>query len=563
MADIGQITLILALIFAICSAVASVAGTLKKNQLLAVFARNALTAVCVLYTFAIGIMLYALISNDFGMELVAKHSSKDLHLIYKIAALYSDKAGSLMFWGWLISMFALVLTFQKGQAFKNVIRQAIGILSVILAFFLVLITLVVNVFSHSPVSLQDGLGLNPQLQNPGIVIHPPLLFLGFAGFAIVFAFTIGVLILGYKDKPWVNGVRRWALFSWCMLGLANLVGAWWAWDVGNWGGYWTWDPVENAGIMPWLLGTALMHSISIQRKKSYLKAWAVVLVILTFALTLLSPFITHGGLQKSPLHGFVSSPAPPYIMSFIIIVLLGSLSLLIIRRECLQDQEKPQSLVSREGTFLLANIVLGLIVLVILIGTVIPGIAEHLGDNTVSIERGFFDWSAGPALLLLVFLMGICPLLGWGKSTPGLLRRNATYPLVVSAIAALTLLISGIGSWYALTALVCGLPFFTIIQEWLRGTRARHKTKGENYLQAYLSLNWNDRPRYGGFIVHIGIILITIGVIGSSVYSDNFLVNLMWSGGGVLLLGGIVAFWPDQKLAVPEKPNGFDKDRIV
>jgi len=549
MADIGYASLILALMFASYSAIASIVNISRKNSAMAASARNALIATFVLFTLAIEIMLYALVTNDFGVELVRTHISKDLPLIYKVTALYSDKAGSLMFWGWLISIFAMVLTFQKRNAFRNITRHATGILAIILMFFLILITIGVDVFEESPFTPSDGLGMNPQLQNPGMAIHPPLLFLGFAGFAIVFAFAMGSLISGKDNDGWIGSIRRWTLFSWCTLGLANLVGAWWAWDVGNWGGYWAWDPVENAGLMPWLLATALIHSIAIQRKRGYLKTWCVALIILTFVFTLLSPFITHGGLEDSPLHGFNDSPVPPYVLSFIIITLISSLGIALWRRKYLTDEKKPKSLISREGAFLFSNLILVIIVLIVFLGTITPGIADYLGNREIDIERSFFDWAAGPVLLLLVFLMGICPLFGWSKSSPGMFRRNAIFPFAASSVAAIVILISGVGNWYALGALICGVPFFTITQEWFRGTRARHRTKNESYMQAFALLIFKNRPRYGGFIVHLGIICITIGVIGSSLHPDNSLVNLMWAGGGVLLLGGIIAFWPDRKQA--------------
>ncbi|MDY6910824.1 MAG: cytochrome c biogenesis protein CcsA [Chloroflexota bacterium] len=554
MADIGYATLTLALIFAIYSAIASVIGARRGNHRLAASARNGSIAVLIFFTLAIEIMLYSLITDNFGINLVASHSSKDLPLLYKFTALYSDKAGSLMFWGWLISIFTVILIIPKHSVAESARSYALSILSVTLVFFLILVTVVLNVFEKPALLLPDGHGLNPALQNPGMLIHPPLLFLGYAGFAIVFAFALSVLISRSTHSGWIGQIRQWALFAWCTLGLSNLVGAWWAHDNGAWGGYWVWDPVENASLMPWLLGTAFLHSIAMQRKRSYLKTWSMVLIVFTFAFTLLSPFITHGGIE-SPLHGFDNSPVPPYILSFIIVVLAGSLSFIVLRRKQLQDDEKPLSFVSREGAFLLTNIVLALIVLLIFLGTIIPGIAQAISDREVIIERSFFDRTAGPALLILVLLMGVCPLLGWRRSSIGMLRHNFVYPALVSSAMAIAVLISGIGNWYAIAALVCGFPFFTIIQEWFRGTKTRHRTQGEYYLKAFLFLIWGNRPRYGGFTVHLGIILITVGVIGSSLHSNDALINAMWAGGGIMLLGGIIAFWPQKRYFANTKLN--------
>lgn len=545
MADIGYAILILALIFAAYASVISIVNVRSQNPALALSARNSLIAVFVLFTLAIEIMLYALISNDFDVKLVAIHSSKDMSLMYKLTALYSDKAGSLMFWGWLVSVFAVILTFQKRKTFNLIMQHATGIFAIIITFFLVLITIGVDVFEESPAGIVNGMGQT--YEHAAMLVHPLLLFLGFAGFAIVFAFSLGSLLSGHASSDWTGAIRRWALFSWCTLGIANLVGAWWAWDVGNWGGYWAWDPVENAGLMPWLLGTALIHSIAIQRKRGYLKSWTTILACSTFVFTLLSPFITHGGLEESPLHGFNDSPVPPYVLSFIVITLAGSIGIIVWRRNLLVNEAVPKSLISREGSFLFTNLILVLIVLTIFFGTIIPGLAEDVANREVDIQRDFFDRSAGPMLLVLVFFMGICPLLGWRQSSSGLWRRNALFPFVASSITALAILISGVGTWYALGALVCGFPFFTMIQEWTRGTRVRHRIKNESFLRAFIALIAKNQSRYGGFIVHIGIIFITIGVIGSSLYSDNWTVNLLWIGGGILLLGGIVAFWPERR----------------
>ena len=517
MVDIGHIALILAFIAAVYSAIASAWGARSGSHAFATSARNGVLVVAALYTLALAAMLYAFITKDFSLKIVSDHASKDLPAVYTVSALYADKAGSVFFWGWLISLFAAVLALQKHGTYKRITPYAISIMAVILAFFLALVTLVVNTFEKNPIHPVDGFGLNPLLQNFGMLIHPPLLYIGFAGFAIVFAFFMAALITRSSGIEWIGGIRRWALFAWCMLGIGNVVGMWWSYNELGWGGYWAWDPVENAGLMPWLLGTAFLHSIAMRSKKNYLHTWSLALIIVTFVFILLSPFITHGGIE-SPLHGFYASTYPPYILAAILITLIGSLGLLYIRHKGFEKEEKPLSLVSREGAFLLANIIFVVLVFLIIVGVVLPRIVEGLGGGRIALERNYFDWSCGPVMLLLVFFMGVCSTLGWRKSSWSSIRWNLLYTLLPALIIAVAILISGIGNWYALAALICGFPLFTILLEWFRGTKSRRRTRGENHIRAFFALIWNNRPRYGGFIVHMGIILITLGVVGSSFY---------------------------------------------
>ncbi len=358
-----------------------------------------------------------------------------------------------------------------------------------------------------------------------MLVHPPLLYMGFAGFAVVFALMMAYLITRGSGGAWLSQVRSWTLFAWCVLGLGNLIGMWWSYNELGWGGYWAWDPVENAGLMPWLLGTAFLHSISVRKRKNYLHTWSLLLIIFTFALTLFSPFITHGGIE-SPLHGFYGSPFPPFILAAIQVTLVSSLILVYIRRKDSERKEKPVSLISREGAFLLTNIILAVLVVIIFAGTVLPRVIETLGGMKMALDRSFFDRTCGPIMLVLVFLMGVCPLLGWSKSAWHSIKRNLLYTLLATTVTAIVILISGIGNWYAAAAIICGLPLFTICFEWYRGTRARHRTRKENYIRAFFSLLGSNRARYGGFLVHIGIILIALGIIASSFYNMEKTVTL-------------------------------------
>ncbi|MCK4722442.1 MAG: cytochrome c biogenesis protein CcsA, partial [Dehalococcoidia bacterium] len=292
MAEIGYVALVIALPVAIFSAAASVVGARVGSRRLAEGGRSSILAVFGLFTLALAIILYAFITKDFSLKIVAGHASRDLPAVYTLSALYADKAGSIFFWGWLVSLSAVWLALQKRANHRPLMSYALSILAIVETFFLALVTFGVNVFERHPSPPVDGFGLNPLLQNFGMLVHPPLLYMGFAGFAVVFALMMAALITRSSGGAWLSQVRSWTLFAWCVLGLGNLIGMWWSYNELGWGGYWAWDPVENAGLMPWLLGTAFLHSIAMRKQKNYLQTWSLVLIIFTFALTLFSPFIT-------------------------------------------------------------------------------------------------------------------------------------------------------------------------------------------------------------------------------------------------------------------------------
>jgi cytochrome c-type biogenesis protein CcmF len=519
MAETGHIALIIAFLMAIFSAVASIIGASSGSPRLVTSARSSIFAVFGLFTLALAIILSAFVTKDFSLRIVTDYASRNLPAVYTLSALYADKAGSMFFWGWLISLFTAMLVLRKDNLNQQAKLYALSILAIVQIFFIALVTFVVNVFEKLPSPPADGFGLNPLLQNFGMLVHPPLLYLGFAGFAVVFALTMAALITRHTGAEWSNRVQRWTIFAWCSLGIGNLLGMWWSYNELGWGGYWAWDPVENAGLMPWLLGTAFLHSIAMRRQRNYLQTWSIYLIIFTFAFTLLSPFITHGGIE-SPLHGFYGSSFPPYILAAILITLASSLWLSHSHRNS-EKVEKPASLISREGAFLLTDIILVVLVFVILLGTVLPRLVEALGGAPITLDRSFFDRACGPIMLFLVFLMGICPLLGWSKTAWHSIKRNFLYTFIAVMVIAIIVLITGIGKWYTVAVIICGLPLFTIWLEWYRGTRARHRTKKENFIQAFFSLLNSNRGRYGGFLVHIGIISIALGIIASSFYGTE------------------------------------------
>ena len=518
MADIGYIALFLALVASLYSAIAYIFGVRRRHPALIESARRGLLAACGLVTVSVAVLLYALLTHNFQIEYVASYTSRDTSLAYLISALWAGNDGSLLFWAWLLSIFAVIVVLQRRDSHRGLVPYASTIIMFTQAFFLLLLLAVSNPFHQLSFIPADGRGLNPLLENPGMILHPPILLAGYIGFTIPFAFAIAALLTKRLGDEWIMTIRRWTLLAWLFLGVGNLIGAWWAYVELGWGGYWAWDPVENAGLMPWLVATAFLHSVMMQRRRGMLKVWNMVLIILTFSLAIFGTFLTRSGILSS-VHTFGESTLGPFFLAFLAIVLLGSLGLLYYRSEELRSEAEMESLVSRESTFLLNNLLLVGATFAIFLGTIFPVISEAVRGAKITVGAPFFNQVNGPIFLAIILLMGVCALIGWRRVSIKNLIRNFLWPLVAAIILGIGLLLWGIREWYALIGfLLCGFVFFTIAYEWFRGTRARHRMRAENYLKAFWGLIVNNRPRYGGYIVHIAIILIAIGVIGSSVY---------------------------------------------
>ncbi|MFC2010931.1 heme lyase CcmF/NrfE family subunit [Chloroflexota bacterium] len=522
MADIGFVALLLALVASIYSAIAFALGAKGSYHALIESARNSLLAVCVLVSLSVATLAYALVTHDFQIEYVASYTSRDLSLPYLLSTLWAGNDGSLLFWAWLLSLFAAGVILQKRDIGKTLVPYAASIIMTTQAFFLIILLWLSNPFQKLSFIPAEGMGLNPLLENPGMIIHPPVLLAGYVGFTIPFAFAISALLTSRLGDDWIRAIRRWTLMSWLLLGVGNIIGAWWAYVELGWGGYWAWDPVENASLMPWLVATAFLHSVMMQRRRGMLKVWNMVLIILTFTLTIFGTFLTRSGVIAS-VHTFTESPLLGYLfLVFISITLFGSLGLLYYRSKKLKDEAEMESLVSRESTFLLNNLLLIGAAFATFIGTVFPVISEAVRGVTISVGAPFFNQVNGPIFLAIILLTGICALIGWRRTSVQNLILNFLWPLVAALILGVVLVILGMREWYALIAFfLCGFVLFIILYEWFRGMRIRHRIRGENYLAAFFTLIGTNKPRYGGYIVHIAIILIAIGVIGSSFYDTE------------------------------------------
>ncbi len=527
MADIGNISLFLALVASLYAAFAFIFGVRGGHQSLIESAKNSLLAVCGLVSISVVVLLYALITHNFQIEYVYQYTSSDLSLPYLISALWAGNDGSLLFWAWLLSLCATVVVLLKRNAGRELVPYASSVIMLTQAFFLILLLVVSNPFSELSHIPAEGWGLNPLLENPGMIIHPPVLLAGYVALTIPFAFAIAALLTKRLGEEWIIAIRRWTLFAWLFLGVGNLIGAWWAYVELGWGGYWAWDPVENAGLMPWLVATAFLHSIMMQRRRGMLKVWNMILIILTFSLAIFGTFLTRSGILSS-VHTFGESTLGSFFLAFLGIVLFVSLGLLYHRHKELKGEAEMESLVSRESTFLLNNLLLVGAAFAIFLGTVFPMISEAIRGVKISVGAPFFNQVNGPIFLAIIFLTGICTLIGWRRASIKNLVRNFLWPLVAALILGVALFISGIREWYvSITVSLCSFVLFVILYEWFRGTRARHRMRAENYLKAFWGLIWSNRPRYGGYIVHIAIILIAIGIVGSSIYGEEQEAALM------------------------------------
>jgi cytochrome c-type biogenesis protein CcmF len=482
------------------------------------------------------LLLIALITHNFSIEYVASYTSRDLPLPYIISALWAGNSGSLLFWAWLLSVFAVVFVVQQRDREKGLVSTAAAVTLIIQAFFLLLLLAVANPFRGTGVIPDDGRGLNPMLENPGMIIHPPALLIGYVGFTIPFAFIIATMFKGGSaGTEWQRSMRQWLMISWLFLGAGNIIGAWWAYVELGWGGYWAWDAVENAGLMPWLVATAALHSMVVQRRTGMFRVWTAVMIILTQNMAIFGTFLTRSNILSS-VHTFGDTSLEPFFVVFLIISLAVPYFLLYRNRHNLHSEAAVEDIASREGTFLLNNMLLIGSTAIIFLGTMFPAISELFTGSKVNVGASFFNRVVGPVFLAVILLAGVCVVSIWRQSQAGKMARSLLWPLVASVVLGILLFVLGVRQIYAIVAFfICALVIFAIVKEWLKETGARHRNKAENYARAFWRLMGSDRPRYGGYLVHIGIVLMAIGVIGSSFFDIQREATL--AQGGSLKIG--------------------------
>ncbi len=516
MNEIGYYSIFIALLLSGYAGLTAVLGAKGRKGELVTSAEKAVMAVFVFLTLASAAMVYALLARDFQVEYVWSYSNRSLSWFYTLTAFYAGQKGSLLLWAWLLSIFTVIVVLQNKKKNRELVPYVISVLMVITFFFTILMVFSTNpfeLFNGRPV---DGRGLNPLLQNPGMIFHPPTLYLGYVGFTVPFAFSIAALITGRLEDVWIKTTRRWTIFSWFFLTIGNLFGAEWAYVELGWGGYWAWDPVENASFMPWIMGTAYLHSVMIQEKRGMLKVWNLVLILLTFLLTIFGTFITRSGVIAS-VHSFGESTLGWIFLFFLIIVLAVSLLLLLYRLPQLKSRNQLDSLLSRESTFLYNNLLFVGIAFTVFWGTLFPIISEAVRGVKMTVGPPFFNAVITPVGLALLFLTGLCPLVAWRRSTLKKFTKKVFFPSILSLIGAGILLTFGIRSLYPLiTFTFCIFVVVVLFAEFLNGTRARHALSGEGYFMAFWSLIARNKRRYGGYVIHFGVILIFMGIGGNA-----------------------------------------------
>lgn len=518
MTEIGRIAIIAAFAMTAYCALAPILGARIGLPELQTSARRGVLVVCGLVSIASIALLYAILSHNFQLSYVYQYSSRDMSTFYLISSFWAGNQGSLLLWALVLSVFSVVVLIQTRRQNRELAPYVLSILMVVEFFFLILIVFVADPFYRTAGVPPDGFGLNPLLENPGMMFHPTTLYLGYVGFTIPFAFALAALITGRLSSQWIKSTRRWALAAWLFLGLGNLLGAQWAYLELGWGGYWAWDPVENASFMPWLVATAYLHSVMIQERRGMLKVWNMALIMATFLLIIFGTFLTRSGVLSS-VHSFGQSNIGPFFLAFMGITLIACIGLVIYRLPLLRSDSELDSLVSRESSFLLNNLIFVGAAFAIFLGTIFPLISEAVRGVKITVGPPFFNTINSPIFLTLIALMGICPLIGWRRASRDNLIRNFLYPSLAAAIASVILFWAGIKQSYVLFIFfLCLFVVFTILLEVLRGTRARHRTTGRNYAAALVNLIWRNKPRYGGYVVHLGIILIAVGIVSSSVY---------------------------------------------
>ena len=501
------------------SVVGFIAGRNQRPELVE-SARRATYALAGVLVVASLALIVALVKHDFNVSYVASYTSRNLPLVYTLSAFYGGQAGSMLFWAVVLAIFGALAQWLTSRRYDDLLPYVAAVTSLVILFFVATTLFAANPFVRLAFTPSDGGGLNPQLQNPGMVVHPPLLYLGYISVTIPFAFAVAAMLSKRLDTGWLHAIRKWTIVSWLFLSIGITLGMWWAYVELGWGGYWAWDPVENASFLPWLTMTAFLHSVMIQEKRGMLKKWNMILIGLTFFLSIFGTFITRSGIISS-VHSFAQSPIGNYFLFFLIFIVVATGVLIAKRMPMLEAESQLESMVSREATFLFNNLLLVGIAFSVLWGTMFPMISEMVRGTQVTVGPPFFNQVNIPIGLALLALTGIGPLIAWRRASPGHLKRQFAAPVTTGLIVAALLLAIGMRDFYALMALsLSAFVVGTIMQEFIRGVGARNRLHGESYPFAFARLVGRNRRRYGGYIVHLGIVLYFVAFAGQAFKTD-------------------------------------------
>ena len=525
MENLGSLAVLLAFCLAVYAIVGSVVGHRKRNPFLILSAERAVYSVWFLITVASGILVYALMSGDFRFSYVAQYSNRAMPLAYKFSAWWGGQEGSLLLWSWLLATYSCVAVFTNRRKLRDVMPYVVAILMTTQTFFLILNAFVVSPFrmlssDGAITAVPDGNGLNPLLQYPMMRIHPPTLYLGYVGMVVPFAFAMGSLITKQKGDAWIHTTRRWSLVTWLFQGVGVLMGASWAYAALGWGGYWAWDPVENASLLPWLSSTAFLHSVMMQEKKGMMKVWNAVLVSASFFLCILGTDLTRSGIVSS-VHSFAQSPIGKYFTSFLALGIAATVYLILDRLDYLKSEAELESVVSRESSFLFNNLILLASCFAVLWGTLFPIITEYASGEKISLDPAWFNRLMIPIGLFLLFLTGVGPLFAWRRTSTESLRRNFLWPGLAACLLVIALIAAGIRDFYPLISFgFCLFVALTVIAEFYKGSRAIAAKNQINFAHAVVELTHRNTRRYGGYLVHMAIVLMFIGWTGAAFNKD-------------------------------------------
>lgn len=519
MENIGALSILIAFCLAVFAVFSAVVGKYGRRPFLVVSAERAVYAIWLLLTLASIILVASLVNGDYRLAYVAAHSNKAMSPIYKVTAWWGGQEGSLLFWSWILSSYSAVVVWSNRRKFRDMMPIVVAILMATLAFFVGMISFVASPFQvlmagRGVIDVGDGNGLSPLLQWWTMAIHPPMLYLGYVGFTVPFAFAMASLITKQPGEGWIHTTRRWAIVTWLFQSTGVSLGMYWAYTVLGWGGYWVWDPVENASLMPWITATAFLHSVMMQEKKGMMKVWNMVLVSATFLLSILGTTLTRTGLVAS-VHAFAQSPVKPYFTTFVLTGTALTVIAIIRNLPYLRSEVKLESVVSRESSFLFNNLILLASCFAVLWGTLFPVLMEALTGEKETIDAPYYNRVNVPIGLFLLLLTGVGPLIAWRKSSLNSLRRAFLIPCLTGLAVIVALLAAGIRSIAPLISFgLCAFVTATIASEFWKGSRAIQLKERVALPRAAFELTSRNTRRYGGYLVHMGIVIMFIGFTG-------------------------------------------------
>ncbi|HEY4839611.1 MAG TPA: heme lyase CcmF/NrfE family subunit [Candidatus Acidoferrales bacterium] len=527
----GSFALLLAFVCAAYAIVGGIFAIRTRNALLIKSARNAGMAVCGLIVIAVASLEYLYFTNNFSVAYIVETSSRSQSPFFKFSALWSHQEGSLLFWSLILSIYVFSVLWTYRGKHPELMPYVGVILASVQLFFLIMNNFIASPFKMIGqvdaagvmhwITQPDGRGLTPLLRYPEMIIHPPMLYSGYTGFTIPFAFGLAALIGRYPGEKWIHLTRRWTMIAWCFQSVGVLLGAHWAYAVLGWGGYWSWDPVENASLMPWLIGTAFLHSVMMQEKRGMMKVWNVWLVFITFMLCIFGTTITRSGMISS-VHAFAQSEIGPWFFGFLAVIFIVCLAAFLKNRDYLKSDNHLDSLISRESSFLFNNLILLVACVAILSGTMFPVLSEWITGQKISVGAPFFNHINIPIGLMLLFLTGVGPLLAWRRTSGESLRRNFGWPMLGGIVAGAIAYPLGCTDLFSLTCVILSVfVILTIIAEFYRGAKVIRARSGENIFSSAMQLTMRNTRRYGGYVVHLGIVLVFIGIAGQAFNQDK------------------------------------------